>query len=172
MAGEKGRARPAKSHLVLVSGKKPQMRKATKRDWTSAKEETYVDALAETCNFTAAAVAAAVSVSGARRRRKTNARFRASCRQAIAFAYERLELAMLDRSLNGSEKIVIRKDGSEERIREYPNAVALTLLRLHREGAAEATSEPDPADVEELRERLFNKLERLRKREEGWDQPE
>ena len=155
---------------MLVSGKKPRMRKVTKRDWTSAKEETYVDTLAETCNFTAAAAAAGVSISGALRRRKTNARFRASCREAIAFAYERLELAMLDRSLNGSEKIVIRKDGSEERIREYPNAVALTLLRLHRDGAAEATSEPDPGDVEELRERLFNKLERLRRREEARDE--
>jgi hypothetical protein len=79
---------------------------------------------------------------------------------------------MLDRSLNGSEKIVTRKDGSEERIREYPNAVAMTLLRLHRETAEEATREADPADVEELRERLFNKLERLRKREEARDRGE
>ena len=171
MAGRKGCAR-AGSGLVLTGGKKPQMRRAAKRNWNLAKEEAFVEALAETCNFTAAAAAARVSVSGARRRRKTNARFRASCREAIASAYERLELAMLDRSLNGSEKIVTRKDGSEERVREYPNAVAMTLLRLHRETAEEATREADPADVEELRERLFNKLERLRKREEARDRGE
>ncbi|NUQ18612.1 MAG: hypothetical protein HOP95_09195 [Sphingomonas sp.] len=157
---------------MLVGGKNPKKRGETKRDWNSEKEEIYVQTLAETCNYTAAAASAGVSVSSALRRRKTHAKFRASCRDAVAFAYERLELAMLDRGLNGSEKIVIRKDGSEERIREYPNAVALTLLRLHREGATEAMNEPDPGDVEELRERLFNKLERLRKREEARDQQE
>jgi hypothetical protein len=155
---------------MLVSGKKPQMRRAAKRNWNSAKEQAYVEALAETCNFTAAAAAAGVSISGARERRKRNARFRASCREAIGFAYERLELAMLDRSLNGSDKIVIRKDGSEERIREYPNAVALTLLRLHRETATEAMNEPDPGDIEEVRERLLKKLQRLRKRFEAEEQ--
>jgi hypothetical protein len=35
---------------------------------------------------------------------------------------------------------------------------------MHRETAAEAMSEPDASDIEELRERLFQKLQRLRKR--------
>ena len=59
--------------------------------------------------------------------------------------------------------------GSEERVREYPNAVALTLLRLHRETAAEATNEAEPTDIEEVRERLFNKLQRLRTRIQAED---
>jgi hypothetical protein len=150
--------------LVLRGGGSPKMKKAGKRDWSKAKEEVYVNTLAETCNFTRAAEAARVSTSSAWKRRKTNAVFRASCREAVAAGYQRLELALLDRALNGSEKIVIRKDGSEERVREYPNAVALTLLRLHRETAAEVENEPDQVDVAELRERLVNKLERLRKR--------
>lgn len=155
---------------VLIGGAKPKMRKASKRDWNAAKEEAYVGTLAETCNLTAAAAAAGVSVSSARERRQTNARFRAGCAEAVAFAYHRLELATLERSLNGSEKIVIRKDGSEERSHEYPMAVALTLLRMHRETAAEATNEPDAADIEEVRERLFQKLQRLRKRLDSKDQ--
>lgn len=163
---ERRKAGPT-TELVLVGSRTPKLRRVSRRDWTKAKEEKYVEALTETCNFTAAAAAAGVSVSSALKRRKTNARFRASCRDAIASAYERLELAVLDRSLNGSEKIVIRKDGSEERIRDYPNAVALTLLRLHRESATEAMNEPGPEEVEELRKRLFDKLERLRKREEA-----
>lgn len=156
----------AQPKLVLVGGAKPKMRKASRRDWTKAKEDTYVNVLAETCNLTAAAVAAKVSVNSARERRKTNARFRASCAEAIGCAYEQLELAILDRSLNGSEKIIIRKDGSEERIREYPTAVALTLLRMHRQTAAEAASEPEGVDIDEVRQRLFAKLQRLRKRDD------
>jgi hypothetical protein len=145
------------------------MRAPNKRDWSKAKEEAYVNTLAETCNFTAAASAAGVSTSSAWRRRKTNVAFRASCRDAVAAGYQRLELALLDRALNGSEKIVTRKDGSEERVREYPNAVALTLLRLHRETAVEVENEPEPTDIDEVRERLFNKLQRLRKRIEAED---
>ena len=155
--------------LVLGGGASPKMRKQGKRDWNAAKEEAYVNALAETCNFTRAAEAAGVSTSSAWKRRKTNAAFRASCREAVAAGYQRLELALLDRALNGSEKIVTRKDGSEERVREYPNAVALTLLRLHRETAAEVENEPEPTDIAEVRERLFDKLQRLRKRIQAED---
>ena len=159
-----GKRGGAKSQLVLAGGARPKMRRVSKRDWTKAKEQAFVETLAETCNLTRAAEAAGVSTSSARDRRKADAAFRASCADAIASAYQRLELAILERSLDGTEKIVIRKDGSEERIREYPNAVALTLLRMHRDTAAETMSEPDPVDLEELRERLFNKLQRLRNR--------
>ena len=151
---------------VLIGGHQPKVRKAGKRDWTRTKEKVYVNTLAETCNLTIAAAEAGVSVSSARQRRKSNARFRASCAEAIAHAYHRLELATLERSLNGTEKIMIRRDGSEERVREYPLAVALTLLRMHRETAAEAMNEPEELDIEEVRERLFQKLQRLRERHE------
>ena len=171
MARKKSTRRKAApgEELVLVGSGRLQRRKASPRDWTRAKEEIYINALAETCNFTRAAEAAGVSTSSAWRRRKTNAAFRASCREAVTAGYQRLELALLDRALNGSEKIVTRKDGSEERVREYPNAVALTLLRLHRETAAEATNEAEPTDIEEVRERLFNKLQRLRTRIQAED---
>ncbi|HET9811245.1 MAG TPA: hypothetical protein VFP53_06055 [Sphingomicrobium sp.] len=162
-----GKSGVKSGELTIVGGAAPKARKRSKRDWTRAKEQAFVEALAETCNLTRAAEAAGVSTSGARQRRKTNAAFRASCCEAIASAYQRLELAILERSLNGSEKIVVRKDGSEERIRDYPNAVALTLLRMHRDTAAEAMNEPDEQDIEEVRERIFQKLQRLRKRTES-----
>jgi hypothetical protein len=76
---------------------------------------------------------------------------------------------MLDRALNGTEKIVIRKDGCEERMREYPNQIGITLLKMYRDSAIEALAEPAEGEVDELRQRLFDKLERLRKREEGRD---
>jgi hypothetical protein len=116
---------------------------------------------------TLAAEAAGMSLTSAYERRKKVAAFRAGWAEAIATAYQRLELVMLDRALNGTEKIVLRKDGSEERMREYPNQVALHLLKMHRDSAMEAIEEPSERDTAEVRERLVEKLERLRKRFEA-----
>jgi hypothetical protein len=151
--------------LTIVGGTSPKARKASKRDWTKAKEKAFISALAETCNVTAAAEAAGISVSGAYDHRRKVAAFRASWSDAIATAYQRLELVMLDRALNGIEKIVVRKDGSEERMREYPNGIAMNLLKMHRDSAMEAIEEPAEAEIEEVRERLFQKLQRLRDRD-------
>ncbi len=153
--------------LVLTSGIKPRLRKRTQRDWTRKKEEAFLAALAETCNVTQSAKAAGVSLPGVYRRRRVNAAFRAGWAEAIANAYQRLELMMLERALNGTEKIIIRKDGSEERVRDYPNQVAMNLLKMHRDTAAQAIEAPAAADIEGMRERLFDKLQRMRKRIEG-----
>ena len=48
---------------------------------------------------------------------------------ALRERYERLELALLDRVSTGIEKIVRRKDGSEERTIEYPDRLAVALLK-------------------------------------------
>jgi hypothetical protein len=159
-------ARKAKAgELVLVSGGKTQMRKASEKNWSKAKESEFLSVLAETCNVTLAAAAAGVSVSAAYRRRKADAAFRGAWLEAVGTAYRRLEMVLLERAFVGTEKLVRRRDGSEERMVEYPNQLALTLLKMHRDTAAEATTEVAPDDVEEIRERLLDKLERLRKRE-------
>jgi hypothetical protein len=49
-------------------------------------------------------------------------------------------------------------------MREYRNQVALHLLKMHRETAAEIINEPDELEIEEVRTRLLEKLRRLRKR--------
>ncbi len=163
MAGK----RKGRSALVFVAGDKPKMRKARTRDWTKEKEARFLSALAETCNVTRATEEAGVSISGAYKRRKENAAFRASWLEAISVAYQRLELVLLDRAFNGTEKLVKRRDGSEERMLEYSNQLGLALLKMHRDTAIEAATENEPENIEEIRERLFNKLERLRKREEA-----
>lgn len=162
--------RKSKRELVVAAGASPKMRRASRRDWTKVKEEIFCSTLAETCNVRCSAEAAGVSVAGAYKRRKENAAFRASWADAIAVAYQRLELVMLDRALNGTEKIVVRKDGSEERMREYPNQIAMHLLKMHRDSAMAVIEEPDARDTAEVRERLVEKLERLRKRFEAEEQ--
>ena len=156
--------------LRVVGNTKPKVRKPRRNEWTRAKERTFFTALAETCNVKLAAETAAMSVAGAYWRRKRDAAFRAGWAEAIGAAYQRLELVMLDRALNGTEKVVVRKDGSEERMREYPNQIAMHLLKMHRDSAMQAIEEPDEADVADVRARLVEKLERLRRRFEAEDE--
>ena len=151
--------------LVLVGGDRAQLRKASNRNWSKAKEREFLSILADTCNVSLAASEAGVSLSHAYRRRKADAAFRGAWLEAIGAAYQRLELVLLERAFAGTEKIVRRRDGSEERMVEYPNQLALTLLKMHRDTAVEAATEVPPDDVEDVRERLLEKLERLRKRE-------
>lgn len=166
-AAKTGRKRTA---LVVAGGSKPKQRRPRKHEWNRKKEEIFFSTLAETCNVRLAAEAAGKSPAGAYWKRKRDAAFRASWADAIATAYQRLELVMLDRALNGTEKIVVRKDGSEERMREYSNQVAMNLLKMHRDSAIEAAAEPDETDIAEVRERLIEKLERLRERFDAEEQ--
>ena len=154
-----------RQELRLRGGTKPQLRKAQRRDWTKAKEAKFLSVLADSCNVTLAAEEAAVSISGAYKRRRENAAFRAGWLEALSIAYQRLELMLLDRAFNGTEKLVKRRDGSEERMREYSNQLGLTLLKMHRDTAGAAAIEFRPEQVDELRQRLFNKLRRLKTRD-------
>jgi hypothetical protein len=101
------------------------------------------------------------------RRRKSDAVFRAAWGDAIASAYHRLELALLDRAFNGSEKVMRRRDGTEERMLEYPNQLGLQLLKLHRGTAIESTADVETENVDDLREQLLKKLLRLKRTEEA-----
>jgi aspartate aminotransferase-like enzyme len=72
---------------------------------------------------------------------------------------------LLDRAFNGTEKIIQRHDGTEDRMREYPNKLGLSLLKMHRHTAAETVREAPPEDVDEVRERVIRKLLRLKERQ-------
>ena len=149
---------------MLVAGGAPKKRKAVARDWSKAKDQKFVEALGETCNVTLACEAAGVSTTSAYKRRKENAAFRNAWREAIGLAYQKLELVLIERALNGTEKIVIKGEGREERMREYPNHIALQLLKMHRETAIEAQTEVPEDEVSEARQRVLEKLGRLRER--------
>lgn len=150
--------------LVVIGGKRPQMQKAKRDSWTKAKERRFLEALSETCNVTRACKAAGVGVTSVYRRRKQNAAFRAGWREAIGTAYQQLELVLLERAFNGTEKVVHSRAGEPTVMREYSNQLGLTLLKMHRDTAAEANTELPPEDLDEMRERLVKKLLRLKDR--------
>jgi hypothetical protein len=164
--------------LTLVGPDEPQMQPQMEgqsgRRWTGEKEREFLAVLAETCNVTRAAEAISMSTRGAYKRRRRNGAFRAAWLEAISTAYQQLELTLLDRAFNGTEKVITRSDGSEARMREYPNQLGLSLLKMHRGSVAAAEPAADlPAEeVGELRERLLARIERLKKRREQEAQAE
>jgi hypothetical protein len=152
--------------LILTGSRRPQMQREPGRNWTKQKESEFLTLLAETCNVTRSAEAVRMSTPGAYKRRRRNASFRAAWAEAIATAYQRLELALLDRAFNGTEKVIRRHDGSEDRMLEYPNQLGLSLLKMHRASVEEERSEMPQEDLNDLRQRLLSKLGRLKQRRE------
>jgi hypothetical protein len=158
--------RETKKDLAPVVGinRKPQMQPTPRRGWTKEKEQTFLSVLAETCNVTRACDAVGMSIRGAYKRRGKNAAFRAAWLETISTAYQRLELVLLDRTFNGTEKIIRRHDGTEDRMREYPNRLGLSLLKMHRDTVAPVHAPAPAEDIEEVRERVIRKLLRLKAR--------
>jgi hypothetical protein len=146
---------------------RPQVRKAKPRAFDKTKQDIFFETLAATCNVTRSARRAGVGKFAVYDHRRKSAAFRARWAAAIGEAYANLELTMIERMLNGTVKTVRRADGSVDETREYPNAIALQLLRLHRDTAVEAERDHEPEDVEEVRAQLAERLERLRGRMEA-----
>ena len=145
----------------------PQRRSGRTSDWTKKMADDFVEMLADTCNVTLAAKAIGRSVGNVYKWRAKDAAFRAAWDGALATGYARLEMMMLERALHGVEKTVVARDGTTIVMREYSDRVALTLLRMHRENAALAQSiDEDDDEYREACERIMERLERLKEREE------
>ena len=155
-----------KRELTLVAAARPQLKKKAKRDWSQLKAARFLGVLAETCNVSEACRRSKVPMTVVYRRRKMDSGFRAAWYEALGVAYSRLELMLLERAFNGTEKIVRRKDGTEERMREYSNQLGLQLLKMHRDTVLDENDELPPDDVTEIRARIVRKLQRMKKRDE------
>ena len=158
--------------LTLVAARKPQFKQRAKRDWSKEKAAKFLGVLAATCNVSEACRQTGISMTVVYRRRKMDAKFRTAWNETLSGAYLRLELVLLDRAFNGTEKVMTRHDGSEDRMREYPNHIALRLLQMHRETVIETEHEMADEDVNEIRERLVRKLQRMKKRDAEQEQGE
>lgn len=155
------------SRIELRRGpdRRPQLRKAPGggRSFTLARQDIFFAELAATCNVLAACRKARISPDCVYRHRRKCAAFRARWAEAVREAYARLELMMIERAMNGTVRTRTRADGSVETMHEYPNHIAMQLLRMHRDTAVEAEEVHDSDLIEEVRERLVNRLGRLRR---------
>ena len=160
------RATEKSDQVVLVKYHgRAQKRAVLRSDWTQEMADRFCEVLADTCNVTLATAAIKRSISGVYKQRTKDASFRASWDAALAVGYSRLELMLLERALHGVEKQVTQRDGTTTVMREYPDRVALTLLRMHRENAALSDQTVDESEYDEARERIMARLERLRERD-------
>ena len=151
--------------LVVGGGKKGRQKRAGRVDgWTKPKEVTFLDALADSCNVTFAAAKAGMSPSGAHKRRRSHAAFRAGWDEALATGYAALEMEMLKRALHGVEKTSVSRTGETTTVQSFDDRTALALLRLHRDRVQAIDAGPDAEAVEEARERILARLERLREK--------
>lgn len=169
MAKEKSRAAPEQDEADVVLGaskKGAQKRVGRPTDWTTAKSDRFIEVLADSCNVSLAARAVRRSVGNVYIQRNKDAAFRAAWDQALAIGYARLETMMLERALHGVEKVVTLKSGESKIMREYNDRVALSLLRLHRDSVSAIHDTPGEEDYQEACERIIDRLQRLREREE------
>lgn len=163
--------RPKEGTLHLRGGTLPKRVTGRRSDWTQKMGEQFVATLADTCNVTLAAASIDRSIANVYKWRSKDAGFRAAWDRALAVGYSRLELMLLERALHGVEKVVVARDGSSSVMREYPDRVALTLLRMHRETAAMAEESFDGREHDEACERIIAKLSRLKERDAGAEEP-
>ena len=162
-----GRLRVGNDLVPIDGGGKMQRRGPRGQDVSPEKIETFLVTLGMTCNVAMSARKAGFSQSWAYRLRKRDAGFRAGWADAVREGYAKLELVLLERVMKGTRRVVIGRDGSTRIIREYSTALAIALLKRHAEAAAQASYEHDPDDMREVRDRILEKLERLRAQDEA-----
>lgn len=150
---------------VLEAGTRPRKRTADKKSWTPKKQRDFLSALAETCNVKLSARLAKVSTSAIYSRRERDASFRAGWDRALSEGYSKLELEMLKRALHGIERTVVTRAGNRETFREYNDRLGLALLRMHRDSVAVTADGVDDHEFEEARDRIIERLSRIRDRE-------
>ena len=161
------RGKSVPTGTVLEAGSRPRRRVVDKKSWTKKKQATFLAALADSCNVKLAARIAAVSTSAIYARRERDAAFRAGWDRALAEGYSKLELEMLKRALHGVERTVVTRAGNRETFREYNDRLGLALLRMHRDSVALTSDGVDDREYEEARERIIERLNRIREREQA-----
>ena len=157
-------AMPERS-LVLDGKTSPKRRRPSPQSITESQIETFLATLTETCNVVRAAKAAGFSKDWAYRRRKRNAAFRNDWAVAVREGYARLELVLLERAMKGTPKLVRTAKGTDRVMREYSSALAIALLRRHADTADSASHHPAEDELAEIRERILERLRRLRIRD-------
>lgn len=154
--------------MDLVEGKsRLKVCEASPQTITAEQIETFFLTLTETCNVARSAKAAGFSANWAYRKRKTDAAFRNGWAAAVREGYARLEIVLLERAIKGTPKLVRTARGTDRTMREYSNPLAIALLRRHAETADSAAFEPGEDEMREVRERILEKLQRLKERDEA-----
>ena len=151
-----------------------QVKRVGEGRWSQAKEAAFFDELAATANVKRAAAAAGVSANAVYARRMKQPLFRAKWAAVLETGRAAIEMKLVEAANKSFDADDIDTGEVEPKVSV---AEAIKIVQIHgskTQHLAIAEIEPPAGEIEEVRERLFNKLERLRKREtarclaEGW----
>ncbi len=134
---------------------------------TEEQVDIFFASLAETCNVLRSAKAAGFHPSWAHRRRQTDAAFRNGWAQAVREGYAKLELILLERAMIGTPKLVRSSKNGDRIMQEYSTSLAVALLKRHADTADAAQYQPGEDELTEVRERILEKLEGLKRRQDA-----
>lgn len=155
----------------------------TQARWTIAKQRDFLATLAETANIARSARAVGMSEQGAYALRRRDEGFRRAWMEALSEGFDKLELMLLDRAMNGTPREHLLPTGAKKVVTEFSEALALKLLAQHRgtvqqarrDEARLAVARTDlsavvTVDAEEVRADLIAKLELMGLRLGGGEQ--
>lgn len=120
----RGASAKSKAHL--------QERSIRKDGWTPDRRATFFRVLAETANVTLAAETAGMSRETAYRQRRNSAPFEKAWQEALKSGIDRLEMMVLERALNGTEKTIPLKGGKVKTVRVFSERMIIHLLKAHK----------------------------------------
>lgn len=158
--------------LIIDGRSSPKRRRASPQTISDEQIETFFVTLTETCNVLRSAKAAGFARDWAYRKRKRDAAFRRGWAEAVREGYARLELVLLERAIKGTPKLVKTARGSDRVMRDYSTALAVALLKRHAETADSASYDAGQEELAEIRERILERLDRIRVRDGGQIEPE
>jgi hypothetical protein len=142
---------------VSISGRTTThaTRRPRKLNWT----KTFLAALAETSNVSAAARLAGASTAQVYEARRTDSDFAKQWRRALCEGYDLLEIELLQRLRSGID--AEGEDGKRAK-RAFDNATALRLLAAHRDTVARERAVREEENADAILASLNTKLERMR----------
>lgn len=161
---------------LIASGS--QMKRVGHDRWSQAKEKVFFEELAATANVKRAAKAAGVSPNAVYARRMKQPLFKAKWAAVLETGRASIEMHLVEAANKSFDPEELDTGGVEPRVSV---ADAIRIVQLHGSKAQRQSIEelePPAEEIEEIRERLFKKLERLRKREmakdleRGWSHDE
>ena len=146
--------------------------------WNAAAEQRFFDELAATANVRRACAAAGVSTNAVYARRMKRPEFRAKWDAVLETGRAAIEMHLVETAKKAFDPDELDVGDIQPKVSV---AEAIRIVQLHGSKAQRQSVEqiePPEAEVEAVRERLLNKLERLRKREmpamlaQGWSYDE
>ena len=162
---------------------RPRAREEKNGRWTASAEKRFFAVMADQANVRKAAEAAGFSTTAIYQRRLKNKVFAAAWDAAVETGKARLQMLLIKAAEKSFDPELVDPGEDPPKV-SASEAIRILQTRAGIEGARERdrhhltleeeAAQMSPSDVEELRERLLQKLERLRQRRlpgllaEGW----